>query len=100
MLKGAKRRAESERSERAATTEGRSLPAPARGMNNVDDPPLHLGLLGRHDEVLVVPVLRPEPDEIPGLAPLAEDPLDGDLLAAPHLHDDRPTTSLRSWQVG
>src|SRR5215210_634714 len=65
-----------------------SAPPPPRRMHDVDHPPLHLGLLRRHYEVLVVAVLGPEPHEVATLAALAEYALHGDLLAAPQQHDD------------
>src|SRR5215218_8433624 len=45
---------------------------------DVDHAPLYRHIPGWHDEVLVVPVLGPEPQEIP----LPVEPLDCDLLAA------------------
>src|SRR5215203_4430594 len=47
-------------------------------VHDVDYASLYRHILGGHDEVLMVPVFGPEPQEIP----LSVEPLDGDFLAA------------------
>src|SRR5918993_1594538 len=53
--------------------------SPPGRVYDVDHASLYRHVAGWHDEILVVPVLGPEPQEVP----LSVEPLDGDLLAAP-----------------
>src|SRR5215203_6165404 len=58
---------------------GSVLDSPPWRVHDVDHASLYHHVPGWHDEVLVVPVLGPEPKEIS----FPVEPLDGDLLAAP-----------------
>src|SRR5215213_6757819 len=56
-----------------------TLDSPPWRVYDVDHASLYRHVPGGHEEVLVVPVLGPEPKEVP----LPVEPLDGDLLATP-----------------